>query len=150
MPTVTSFDIDAQLAPAGAVAGLFAGLSAKFWDLPHLSAQTLELCRFALAILHKAEAEAALRHPAASGLDPAKIDAVLGERWRKEPALTAAEKAALDFTEYYFIDPDSIPDEIAAKIVLYYGDNGLVCLVEALGFVDSRIRLALIYSSLTG
>ena len=149
MGTVTSFTIDEQLKPAGAIAGLYADLSAKFWDLPHLSAQEIELCRLALAVSHKATAEQAERHPAAKGLSQAKIDAVLHENWRKEGGFTAGERALLDFTEYYFMDPQSIPDEVAAAVVGHHGENGLVCLVEALGFIDSRIRLALIYSTLS-
>ena len=63
--------------------------------------------------------------------------------------MSASEKALLDFTEYYFMDPQSIPDEVAAAVVGQCGENGLVCLVEALGFIDSRIRLALVYSTLS-
>jgi alkylhydroperoxidase family enzyme len=148
MGTVTSFTIDEKLAPAGAIAGLFADLSAKFWDQPHIDAQSIELCRLALAVQHKAIAEQAERHPAAKGLPQAKIDAVLNENWRKEAGFTEAERALLDFTEYYFMDPQSIPDDVAAKVIGLHGENGLVCLVEALGFIDSRIRLSLMFSTL--
>jgi alkylhydroperoxidase family enzyme len=148
LPGLTSFDIDQSLEPAGQLAGLFRDLSAKFWDQPHVPAELLELCRLDLAVLHKAGAEAAVRHPAAAALSPDKIAAVLGEAWRKSPGFSPAERAVLDFTEYYFVDPDAIPDEIASRVVTHLGDSGLVCLVEALGFIDSRIRLALIYSSL--
>ena len=82
MGTVTSFNIDAKLAPAGQIAGMFAELSAQFWDQPHIPAESIELCRLALAVMHKASAEQAERHPSAQGLSQAKIDAVLGERWR--------------------------------------------------------------------
>ncbi len=149
MGTVTSFDIDAQLAPAGKIAGMFADLSAKFWDQPHIPAVEIELCRLALAVMHKAPAEQAERHPSAKGLAQAKIDAVLGERWRASDMFSPAERSLLNFTEYYFMDPQSISDEVAAAVVGHYGENGLVCLVEALGFIDSRIRLALVYSTLS-
>jgi hypothetical protein len=149
MGTVTSFNIDAKLAPAGEIAGMFAELSAKFWEQPHIPAEAIELCRLALAVMHKAPAEQAERHPAAKGLSQAKIDAVLGERWRASDLFSPAEKSLLNFTEYYFMDPQSIPDEVAAAVVGHYGENGLVCLVEALGFIDSRIRLALVYSTLS-
>jgi alkylhydroperoxidase family enzyme len=149
MGTVTSFNIDARLAPAGEISGMFADLSAQFWDQPHIPADAIELCRLALAVAHKAPAEQAERHPAARGLSQAKIDAVLGERWRASDLFPPAEKSLLNFTEYYFMDPQSIPDEVAAAVVGHYGENGLVCLVEALGFIDSRIRLALVYSALS-
>jgi len=128
---------------------MFAELSAKFWDQPHIAADSIELCRLALAVMHKAPAEQAERHPSAKGLSQPKIDAVLGERWRASDLFSPAEKSLLNFTEYYFMDPQSIPDEVAAAVVGHYGENGLVCLVEALGFIDSRIRLALVYSTLS-
>jgi len=149
MGNVTSFNIDGKLASAGSIAAQFRDLSAMFWDQAHIPPALLELCRLDLALLHKAEAEQAQRNPAVPVIDQAKIDAVLHEGWRKNPAFSAAEKAALDFTEYYFIDPQSIPDEIASAVIVHFCENGLVCLVEALGFIDSRIRLALIYSSLS-
>jgi hypothetical protein len=149
MGTVTSFNLDAHLASAGEIAGMYADLSAQFWDQPHISADSIELCRLALAVAHKASAEQAERHPAAKGLSQAKIDAVLGERWRRSDLFSPAEKSLLDFTEYYFMDPQSIPDEVAAAVVGHFEEKGLVCLVEALGFIDSRIRLALVYSTLS-
>jgi hypothetical protein len=149
MGTVTSFTIDAKLAPAGQIASMFAELSAKFWDQPHIAADSIELCRLALAVMHKAPAEQAERHPSAKSLSRAKIDAVLGERWRASDLFPPAEKSLLNFTEYYFMDPQSIPDDVAAAVVGHHGENGLVCLVEALGFIDARIRLALVYSTLS-
>ncbi len=149
MGIVTSFNIDGQLAVAGSIAGQFRDLSALFWAQSHIPPALLELCRIDLALLHKAEAEQAQRNPAVPVIDQAKIDAVLSESWRKSPVLSAAEKAALDFTEYYFLDPQSIPDAVATAVVAHFGDSGLVCLVEALGFIDSRIRLALVYQTLS-
>lgn len=149
MGTVTSFTLDRELAPAGEIAGMFADLSAKFWNQPHIPADMIELTRLDLAVMHKAPAEQAERHPAAKTLSQAKIDAVLGERWRGNDLFSPAEKSLLDFTEYYFMDPQSIPDEVAAAVVGQFGESGLVCLVEALGFIDSRIRLALVYSTLS-
>ena len=149
MGTVTSFNLDQTLVPAGEIAGMFADLSAKFWNLPHISPDLVELCRLDLAVMHKAVVEQAERHPAAAGLSQVKIDAVLDESWRGDARFSASEKALLDFTEYYFMDPQSIPDEIAAAVVGHFGEAGLVCLVEALGFIDSRIRLALVFSTLS-
>jgi hypothetical protein len=148
MGSVTSFSVDDRLAAAGPIAQQFHDLSAKFWDLPHIPPELIELCRLDLAVMHKAEAEIAAHNPAVTNVLQAKIDAVLGERWRKDPAFSAAEKSVLDFTEYYFMDPQSIPDEIAAAVTGHWGESGLVCLVEALGFIDSRIRLALMFSAI--
>ena len=149
MGNVTSLSIDGKLAPAGSIATQFRDLSALFWDQSHIPPALLELCRLDLGLMHKADKEQKLRNPAVPVINQAKIDAVLGETWRKSQIFSAAEKAVLDFTEYYFVDPQSIPDEVANPVKAHFGDNGLVCLVEALGFIDSRIRLALIYTSLS-
>lgn len=147
---VTSFDVDRNLAVAGPIAGLFRDLAEKFWDQPHIPAQLIELVRLDLAQMHHAEAELKLRHPKAAGLSEAKIKAVIDANWHRDPQFSAAEKAVLNFAEYYFVDPESISDEAAAAVVTHFGDNGLVCLVEALGFIDCRIRLALMYSTFEG
>jgi hypothetical protein len=149
MASITSFTLDDGLVAAGPIAAQFRDLSALFWDLPHIPPALIELARLDLALLHKADAELAAANPYVTDLDRAKVDAVLAERWRKDPALTEAEKAVLNFTEYYFVDPQSIPDEIAAAVIGHFGENGLVCLVESLGFIDSRIRVALLYSALS-
>lgn len=145
---VTSFTVDDRLAPAGRIAAQFRDLSAMFWRLDYLPPALVELCRLALAVQHKAEAELAMPNPVVRDVPREKIDAVLAERWRKDPAFSAAEKAVLDFTEYYFVDPQSIPDEVATRVIEHFGEPGLVCLVESLGFIDSRIRLALMFSTL--
>jgi hypothetical protein len=89
----------------------------------------------------------AARRPGAKAPSKGKIDAVLAGNWHRDPQFSEAEKAVLNFAEYYFVDPESISDEAAAAVVRHFGDSGLVCLVEALGFIDCRIRLALIYST---
>jgi hypothetical protein len=147
MGTVTSFDLDRSLAVAGPISGQFRDLAQKFWDQPHIPADLIELVRLDLAQMHRAEAETKLRHPKAIGLSEAKAKAVIGGNWHRDPQFSAGEKAVLNFAEYYYVDAESIPDEAAASVVAHFGDSGLVCLVEALGFIDARIRLALIYST---
>ena len=144
---VTSFDLDRNLAVAGPISGQFRDLAQKFWDQPHIPADLIELVRLDLAQMHRAEGETKLRHPKAAGLSEAKVKAVLDANWHRDPQFSASEKAVLNFAEYYFVDPESIPDDAAAAVVTHFSDSGLVCLVEALGFIDSRIRLAIIYSN---
>jgi len=143
--SVTSLSLD--LAAAGPISGLFDELAGKFFDQPHSPAALMELVRLDLAYMHRAEAEMAARHPAGKGLPKVKIAAVVAGSWHRDPQFSAAEKAVLNFAEYYYVDPESIPDEAAFAVVGNFGDSGLVCLVEALGFIDARIRLALIYST---
>ena len=54
----------------------------------------------------------------------------------------------LAFTEIYAQGPEFITDELATEITGHFGDAGLVCLIEALGFIDARIRLALVFNRL--
>ncbi len=148
--TLTSFNLDQVLAQAGKVAGSFKTVSAQLWDQPYIRPAILELCRLHLAQLHRATNEAAVRNPAAQkdGLTEDKIASLQDGRWLKDPAFTPAEKAALNFTEFYYLDPQSISDECAAAVIAAFGESGLVCLVEALGFIDSRIRLAIMYDAI--
>ena len=40
------------------------------------------------------------------------------------------------------------PDELADGVKRHFGEAGLVCLIEALGFIEGRIRLALMFTAL--
>ncbi|HLG90481.1 MAG TPA: hypothetical protein VKZ79_25220 [Alphaproteobacteria bacterium] len=144
---VTSLDIDRRLAIAGPISVLFQELAEKFFDQPHIPPDLMELVRLDLAYMHRSEAEMAVRRPEAKGLSKGKIDAVLAGNWHRDPQFSDAEKSVLNFAEYYFVDPETIPDEAAFAVSRHFGDSGLVCLIEALGFIDARIRLALIYST---
>jgi len=42
--------------------------------------------------------------------------------------------------------PQGIPDDVADEVIKHLGQSGFVALIEALGFIDGRIRVALIYS----
>ncbi len=106
----------------------------------------LELCRLRLARLHGASAEtAALR-----GLecDPDRIEALLTGRYHASARFDAAEQAVLEFAEIYAQDPGALTDELADGVKRHFGEAGLVCLIEALGFIEGRIRLALMFTAL--
>jgi hypothetical protein len=60
----------------------------------------------------------------------------------KSPDFTDAEKAVLQFAEYYGLDPQGIPDEVAESVKAHLAEPGLVFLIEALGCIDGRIRTA--------
>jgi len=62
--------------------------------------------------------------------------------------LSGAREAVLAFAEIYAQGAEFITDELAADIQSHFGDAGLVCLIEALGFIDARIRLALLFNRL--
>lgn len=114
----------------------------------HLPAAILELARLRLAAMHRADREMALRSPWANGLSEPKAALVLAGNWHRAADFAASEKAVLAFAEIYAQGAEFITDELAADIQSHFGDAGLVCLIEALGFIDARIRLALLFNRL--
>ncbi len=114
----------------------------------HLPTRILELARLRLAAMHRAEHEMALRSPWASGLSEQKSASTLAGNWHRDKDFDAAEKAVLAFTEIYAQGAEFITDSLADDIKDHFGNAGLVCLIEALGFIDARIRLALLFNRL--
>ncbi len=143
---LTSANLIDKLAVAGDAAEPFEDVWRAIWNQPHVSAATLELCRLNLARLHRAEAELAMRMPLAQPLPEDKIASLLREAWTTDPRFSEAERAVLNFTEWYHVGPQSIPDEVAGEVIERLGESGFVALIEALGFIDGRIRAALMYS----
>jgi alkylhydroperoxidase family enzyme len=145
---VTSASVAELLVAAGESAAAFDDVWRAIWTQPHVPASTLELCRLNLARLHRAEAELAYRMPLARSIPEDKIQSLLREQWKADPRFSDSERAVLDFTEWYHIDPQSIPDDVAGEVIACLGQSGFVALIEALGFIDGRIRIALMHSML--
>jgi len=122
----------------------FEALWAAVWSQPHIPAPVLELCRLQLAKMHRHGSDQMVRHPVAqrAGFDERKAQAVLAGGVDPAAPFSAAEQAVLAFTEQYAMDPGSITDALADDVKRHYGDTGLVTLIEATGFMDSRLRLA--------
>jgi alkylhydroperoxidase family enzyme len=135
------------LVPAGAIAEAYELLWNLVWNQPHVPASVLELCRLRIAQMHEAARELTIRH-AAAGLDEAKVAALLSGRSSAGGPFSAAERAALEFAELHVMDPAAITDKLADEVKAHFGETGLVTLIEALGFIDGRIRLARILSYL--
>lgn len=141
---LTSLTLDSRLAAAGNAAGTFAHLSQSLWSQPYVPAELLELCRLTFARLHRDEIELAAVSPhlATSRGSTAKRAAVLEGRAHRDAALSAAEQAVLQFAECFWLDAQSIADEVADGVKAHIGEAGLVFLIEALGCLDARIRTA--------
>jgi alkylhydroperoxidase family enzyme len=132
------------LAPAPDIARAYEALWEAVWEQPHVPASVLELCRLRIAQMQGATAELAVRTPQAerAGLDPAKVSALLHGRSAAGRHFTAGERVALEFAELHTMDPAAITDELAAEVKAQFGERGLVALIEALGFIDARLRMA--------
>jgi alkylhydroperoxidase family enzyme len=143
---ITSDTLAAALAAGGSMARDFEAVWQQIWRQDHVPPSLLELCRLRLAQLHGAQAEFGPRH--GIGMDAERIEAVRTGRYAGDPRFGAAERAVLDFTEVYAQDPAAITDDLADAVKQHFGEPGLVCLIEALGFIDGRIRLAMMFSVL--
>jgi hypothetical protein len=137
--STTAGDVSTLLRAGGQMAECFDRAWDSVWQQPHVPAAVLELCRLRLARLHGlVEAEAQPR----VAVDAGKRAAVLGGSYARDDRVSPAERAAVEFSEVYAMDAQAITDELAAGVVEHFGEPGLVALIEALGFIDGRMRLA--------
>lgn len=141
-----SSSVSDVLAPAGVLARDFDSVWRQLWRQDHVPPRVLELCRIRLAVLHRAAWEAARLFGPEDDAD--RIAAVRDGSYVRDGRFDAPERAVLAFTEMYAQDPAAIDDELADAVKAHHGEPGLVCLVEALGFIDGRIRLALMFSAM--
>ena len=142
MTAINSLTLDAALANAGPAAESFARLWKTLWSQTYIKPEELELCRLTFARLHADDDEIAAPNANAPVLDATRRQAVLAGKALESPEFTPGEKAILLFAEYYWLDPQSITDEAAGDVKKYYGEPGLVFLIESLGVIDGRIRTA--------
>lgn len=143
---ITTETLADALQPGGALSRDYDAVWQTLWRQNHIPPTLLELCRLRLAQLHGAQAE--LEQTRDVGLEAEKAAALRAGTWLDDARFGAAELAALEFTEIYAQDPAAIGDEQADAVKRHFGEAGLVCLVEALGFIDGRIRLALMFNAL--
>lgn len=122
------------------LAAAYDALYQSLWTQPHLPAEILELCRLRLAQLHRCALE--LQRQECLVQDGKREHL---SNWDTDSRFSDAERACLAFTEVYAMDTQAITDELAAAVKLHVGDAGLVLLVEALGVLDGRIRLSLLW-----
>jgi len=146
--TFNSNNLSQALSAGGELTQAYDEVWNMFWQQNYIPPALLELCRLRLAQLHRATAELGVRQIPASAADEAKIQSLLAGNWEKNENFSDGELAALEFTEIYGQDPNALRDENADAVKRHYGETGLVCLIEALGFIDGRIRLGLVFSGI--
>jgi hypothetical protein len=144
--TLTTRTLTPALAEGGALLDAYDAVWDALWTQPYIPAEALELCRLRLAQLHGAKAETALR--VVPAIPEEQIRLVLAGRYEGSADFSSLERAVLELAEVYAQDPSAITDAMADEIKRHVGEPGLVCLVEALGFIDGRIRLALMFSAI--
>jgi alkylhydroperoxidase family enzyme len=137
---ISSDRLGPLLDAGGEMARAFEQAYESIWQQPHLPAAVLELCRLRLARMHGATAEIDAAPRVA--IDAAKRAAVLNGNYSRDDRVSPAERAVVEFCEVYAMDAQAITDELAAGVVAHFGEPGLVALIEALGFIDGRMRLA--------
>lgn len=114
--------------------------SALLWHAPGIDPVTLELCRLRVAQLHGAQAALAERRAeaAAAGLTEERI-ARLAD-YGRDPAFSAVERACLELSELFVMDPSAIDDATFGAVRDALGDQGTVALLEALAVFDGFSR----------
>ena len=122
------------------IAADFNALYAALWTQPHLPADVLELCRLRLAQLHRCELE---WQRSECAVNPEKRGHL--SDWNTHHGFTSGERACLEFTEVYAMDPQSLTDAQSFAVKAHFDDAGLVLLVEALGILDGMTRLSLLW-----
>ena len=123
----------------------FEGLYGAFWQLPQLPAATLELCRLRLAQLHQQRADWAIEEVP---VPRAQRDEL--RQWPDSAHFDAPERACLALTEVHAMDAMAITDAQAEAVKQYFGEEGLVALLQALGVFDGMIRLGLLWGLADG
>jgi hypothetical protein len=144
--TINSDNLHSALAAGNGLAQAYEAVWRRLWDQPYVPAESLELCRLRLSQLHGADADTELR--LLVGIGEEKVRAAVAGRYEDSTNFSAFELVALELAEVYAQDPAAISDAMAAEVKKHVGEPGLVCLVEALGFIDGRIRLSLIFNAL--
>ena len=119
---------------------LFNKLYASLWQLPHLPGSVLELCRLRIAQMHQSATEWQRQECAIADDQRQQLS-----QWHCSESFSDAERACLDITEVYVMDPQAITDEQAAAVKRHFGDAGLVALVEALGLFYGLTRLGILW-----
>ena len=94
-----------------------------------------------------ATAELEVENPAAT-VTHRQRESVLRGRFASDGQLAPGEIAVLSLAEVYAQDPAAITDAMADEVKGVYGDAGLVVLIEALGFLDGRMRMARLMNTL--
>lgn len=141
---VTSLTLDRHLAIAGPAAMSLAELWSRLWRQRYIPAELLELCRLSFARMHRDESEqtAGNPHVPPGRLSGARREAALHGIADDDASFSPAEHAVLAFAEQYWLDARSITDDAAANVIAHFGEPALVFLIEALGCIDGRIRVA--------
>ena len=117
------------------------------WSQPRVPPPLLELCRLRLAQLHGATTELEVENAAAK-VTRTRRESVLRGRVATDRQFAPGEVAVLSLAEVYAQDPAAITDAMADEVKAVYGEAGLIVLIEALGFIDGRMRMARLVNAL--
>ena len=129
---------------SGAAYGELCHLYDGVWDAD-VDPVTLELCRLRLATLLRSPLDLAAREPhaLAAGLDEETIAAL--PEWPTSPRFSAAQRAALAFTEQFVMDAHGFEDGDVDGLLEHLSPPQLATLTIAVAVFDAlaRVRLML-------
>lgn len=115
-----------------------------FRSLQPVNPVVLELCRLRVKQLLGEDVALHIADGArdANGLGREKLNVL--ERWREAKVFSAAERACLELTEKFVLNPHGITDEDAATVRAHFSDEETVAVLEALAIFDGFTRFRLI------
>ena len=117
----------------------YRAFEAVFSEHRLLDETLMRLCKTRVAQLHRCPAQIqALREQ----LPANRFEAL--SQWYRSPEFSALEKAALQLTECFCLDPHSISDDMTEAVKANIGDAGLVALLEYLALCDGFVRFQVI------
>jgi alkylhydroperoxidase family enzyme len=106
------------------------------WESWSVDPALLELCRLRIAQLLGWAPEVRRRGPAK--IAEAKRAAL--ETWRRSGAFSPLERACLELTEGFVLDPHGVSEANVGAVAAYLDPAGVVLLVEALALFDGFTR----------
>lgn len=136
----SSTERDALIATVPHIGEKFGSFYAAIWQQKYVIPATLELCRLRLAQLHRSDLEWQREEVVVDGGKREQLSS-----WNSSDLFSEAERACLELTEIYAMDPAAITDEQADAIKAHFGEPGLVTLLQVIGTFDGMIRMSLLW-----
>lgn len=112
-------------------------LLTELWEGGAVPVRVLELCRLRAAMLLRCAPELASRTPAAA-IDEDLVAALA--RWPDDPRFDPTDRACLEFTEQFVIDPHGVSDAQVGAVRGVLGDEGAVALTVGLALFEGFAR----------
>lgn len=117
----------------------YRAFEAVFSERRLLDENLMLLCKTRVAQLHRCTSQVQALQ---AQLPADRFEAL--SQWYRSPDFSTLEKAALQLTECFCLDPHSISDDMTEAVKAEIGDAGVVALLEYLALCDGFVRFQVI------